>query len=231
MCFNMRTAKQIITHLRTLKNERNIAGMRRFGIQGENMLGIATPTLRALARGLKKEYKDVPKVLHALAAELWQSGIHEAKILAAFIDVPALVTKVQMNAWAKDFDSWDVVDQVCGNLFDRTLYAFGMAIAWSKRQEEFVKRAGYAMMATLAVHDTAAGDKAFVEFFPYIKIGAVDERNFVKKAVNWAVRQIGKRNATLRPKAIRLAEEFLVLDTPSARWIARDALRELKMNN
>jgi 3-methyladenine DNA glycosylase AlkD len=223
----MTTAKQIVIKLRGLKNERNIAGMRRFGIQGQGMLGISTPTLRALARTLKKEYKKEPKVLHMLAEELWQTGIHEARILAAFIDIPSLVTKTQMSDWVQDFDSWDVCDQVCGNLFDRTPHAFAMAKIWSQSRKEFVKRAGYAMMATLAVHDKVAQDREFITFFPYILAGATDERNFVKKAVNWAVRQIGKRNVVLRKQAIDLSAQILHLDTPSAKWIVRDALREL----
>lgn len=226
----MRTKNDIIRYLRSHKNERNVAGMRRFGIQGKKMLGISTVMLRALAREIKREYTHDNRGRHRLAEELWQSGIHEARILAAFIDVPALVTKKQMSTWVKDLDSWDVCDQLCGNLFDRTPYAHETAIAWSERREEFVRRAGYTMMATLAVHDKAAADEEYIQFFPYLLAGATDERNFVKKSVNWAVRQIGKRNVWLRRQAIRLAEDILTLDTASARWIARDALRELRSN-
>jgi 3-methyladenine DNA glycosylase AlkD len=146
---------------------------------------------------------------------LWNFRVHEARLLASFIDDPTKVTERQMDRWARDFDSWDICDQCCGFLFDRTSYAYGKALQWSKRKEEFLKRAGFVLMAALAVHDKEADDAAFIKFLPRIREESLDERNFVRKAVNWALRQIGKRNVFLNKKAA------------SARWIASDALREL----
>lgn len=161
------------------------------------------------------------------ALKLWKSGIHEARLLAGLVDNPQQVTEDQMEGWVKDFNSWDICDQVCSNLFDRTSFAYGKVLEWTSRDEEYVKRAGYALMAVLAVHDKKAGDEVFLAFLPIIKAGATDERNFVKKAVNWALRQIGKRNANLNKVAIKVAEEIHSIDSKSARWIASDALREL----
>lgn len=144
------------------------------------------------------------------------------------IDDPAQVTVRQIDAWVKDFNSWDLCDQVCGNLFDRTAFAVEKAIAFSRRKEEFVKRAGFVLMAEYAVHNKKAEDEVFLSFLPLIEKEACDDRNFVKKAVNWALRQIGKRNASLRKAAISAAERILQLDSKAAQWIARDALKELK---
>jgi 3-methyladenine DNA glycosylase AlkD len=164
---------------------------------------------------------------HQLAQDLWASGIHEARILAGMIDDPKLVTEEQLEHWVVDFDSWDVCDQCCSNLFDRTPFAHKKAVEWSKRGEEFVKRGGFVLMAALAVHDKTAGDQAFEAFFPIIKREATDDRNFVKKAVNWALRNIGKRNESLNRRAIEVAEEIKQIDSRTARWIASDAIREL----
>lgn len=210
---------EIIKKLKTSANPDNVKGMARFGINSKNTLGIPIPTLRILAKTIGKN--------HELALKLWKSGIHEARMLAGFIDDPVLVTNKQMEDWAGDFDSWDVCDQVCSNLFDKTRFAYQKAIAWSKRKEEFTKRAGFAMMACLSVHDKQAGDKRFSDFFPLIKQGASDERNFVKKAVNWALRQIGKRNLNLRKEALKTAREIQKLDSRHARWIVSDAIKEL----
>jgi 3-methyladenine DNA glycosylase AlkD len=158
---------------------------------------------------------------------LWESGIHEARILASFVDDPRLVSERQMELWVRDFDSWDVCDQCCSALFDKTPFAYSKAAEWGRREEEFVKRAGFALMAALSVHDKKAADAAFLAFLPIIKKGAADERNFVKKAVNWALRQIGKRNLSLNKAAIRAADEISKMGPKSARWIASDALREL----
>jgi 3-methyladenine DNA glycosylase AlkD len=193
--------------------------MARFGINPQNTLGIPIPRLRALAKEIGSD--------HALALDLWASGIHEARILAGMIDHPALVTNAQMERWAKDFDSWDVCDQICMNLFDKTRLAHRKALAWSKRKPEFEKRAGFVLMASLAWHDKTASDTAFLKFLPAIQRGATDERNFVKKAVNWALRQIGKRSRKLNREAIRAAREIQKLDSRAARWVAADALREL----
>lgn len=210
---------QIIKKLKSLKNPENVAGMARFGINPNNTYGVSIPTLRKMA---KESGKD-----HSLAQELWASRIHEARILAGFVDDPKLVTAEQMENWVKDFDSWDICDQVCSNLFDRTPFAHKKAIEWSNREEEFVKRAGFVLMAALSVHDKKAQDDEFLIFLPIIKREATDERNYVKKAVNWALRQIGKRNSTLNKKAMETAKEIQKLGSKSARWIASDAVREL----
>jgi 3-methyladenine DNA glycosylase AlkD len=210
---------EILDRLKALSNPKAVAGMARFGINPENTYGVSIPNLRKIA---KERGTD-----HHLAQELWSSGIHEAKILASMIDDPGKVTEVQMERWVKDFDSWDVCDQCCSNLFDRTDCAYQKAVEWSAREEEFVKRAGFVLMATLAVHDKKAEDRAFLQFLPLIKRESTDARNLVKKAVNWALRQIGKRNIVLNTKAIETAKAIQELETRSAQWIATDALREL----
>jgi 3-methyladenine DNA glycosylase AlkD len=210
---------EILDRLKALSNPKAIGGMARFGINPENTYGISIPNLRKIAKELGTD--------HHLAQELWSSGIHEAKILASMIDDPKEVTGVQMERWVKDFDSWDICDQCCSNLFDKTDLAYQKAIDWSAREEEFVKRAGFVLMAALAVHDKKAEDRAFLQFLPLIKRESTDARNFVKKAVNWALRQIGKRNIVLNTKAIETAKEIREIETRSAQWIAADALREL----
>lgn len=215
-----RAARKILRRLRAKANPANVAGMARFGINPTNTLGISIPTLRGMARRIGRD--------HRLAQSLWTSGIHEARILAGFIDSPAEVTESQMDRWATDFDSWDVCDQVCSSLFDRTPLAWHKAVEWSRRDQEFVKRAGFVLMAALAVHDRQAADRHFERFLSIISREATDERNFVKKAVNWALRQIGKRNRRLNRKAIAAARAIQRKDSKAARWIARDALRELR---
>jgi 3-methyladenine DNA glycosylase AlkD len=148
-------------------------------------------------------------------------------MLASFIGEPEKVSESLMEAWVREFDSWDICDQVCANLFDRTPLAYKKAYEWSKREEEFVKRAGFVLMAALSVHDKKVDDKTFLKFLPIIKREANDERNYVKKAVNWALRQIGKRNLSLNKQAIKTAREIQKMDSKPARWIASDALREL----
>lgn len=193
--------------------------MARFGINPHNTLGVSIPNIRAMAKEIRKD--------HALAQQLWTSGIHEARILAAMIDDPERVTVQQMERWVKDFDSWDVCDQCCSNLFDKTEFGHRKAVEWSKRSEEFVKRAGFTLMACLAVHDKEADNAAFLKFMPVIRREAIDDRNFVRKAVNWALRQIGKRNLTLNKIAVETAKEIQKIDSRSAKWIAHDAIREL----
>jgi 3-methyladenine DNA glycosylase AlkD len=211
----------IIKKLKAKANPANAAGMARFGINQKNTLGISIPALRKMAKEIGKN--------HSLALDLWNSGIHEARLLAGFIDDPLIVTEKQMESWAKDFDSWDVCDQVCSNLFDKTPYAYKKAFEWSKDKREFVKRAGYVLMACLAVHDKKADDKKLVKFFPAIIKGATDERNFVKKAVNWALRQIGKRNSNLNKEALVVSKKIRSIPSKSAAWIAADAIRELEL--
>jgi len=212
--------EEIIKTLKSHSNPKNVAGMARFGINSKNTLGVSIPVLRKIAKENGKN--------HTLAGELWNSGIHEARILASYVDDPENVTEKQMDDWVADFDSWDVCDQVCSSLFDKTPFAHRKAAEWSRRKEEFVKRAGFAMIAALAIHDKQAADSAFVKFLPIIKRESVDERNFVRKAVNWALRQIGKRNKRLNAAAIKAANEIEKIDSKAAKWIAKDALRELR---
>jgi 3-methyladenine DNA glycosylase AlkD len=210
---------EIITRLKSLSNPKSMEGMARYGINPEKTLGVSIPSLRQLAKEIGKS--------HALAQQLWDTDIHEARILAGMIDEPDKVNDSQMERWVRDFDSWDVCDQCCMNLFDRTEFAYSKAIEWSSREEEFVKRAGFALMAVLASHDKKAGDEAFLKFFPAIEKESVDDRNYVKKAVNWALRQIGKRNINLNRMAIETAKNIRKIDSRAARWIAADALKEL----
>jgi 3-methyladenine DNA glycosylase AlkD len=214
------TAPEILDALRAQANPKNVAGMARYGISTNGTLGVTVVEIRLLARQAGRS--------HALAAELWASGVHEARILATIVDQPALVTRRQMNQWARDFDSWDVCDQACLNLFRYTPYAWTKAAEWSGAKREFVRRAGFALMAGLAVKAKDAPDEQFEALLPVITGAATDPRNMVKKAVNWALRSIGKRNAHLRRAAIAAAENIRTLDSPAARWIASDALRELR---
>ncbi len=212
--------EDLVSELRKLGNPKAVEGMARFGIKGSTMLGVSIPNLRALASKVGKD--------HRLALELWSRGIHETRLLASMIDEPDRVTEKQMEDWVKDFDSWDIVDQSCSNLFDKTPYAISKALEWTKRKAEYEKRAGFTLIATLAVHDKKSGDKTFLDFLPSIVREAGDERNFVKKAVNWSLRQIGKRNQRLNRAAVETAENIAKLDSKPARWIAADALRELR---
>jgi 3-methyladenine DNA glycosylase AlkD len=212
--------RTVLHQLKSLSNPQNVQGMARFGINPKNTYGITIPALRRIAHSLASD--------HELALELWESGIHEARILASLIDAPARVSSRQMNLWASEFDSWDVCDQCCSNLFDKTPYAKSKAVEWSSRKEEFVKRAGFTLMAALAVHDKEASDFQFIRFLRIIEQQSDDDRNFVKKSVNWALRQIGKRNARLNKSAIATANEILRRNSKAAHWIASDALRELQ---
>lgn len=194
--------------------------MARFGIDTRNALGVTVTELRGLARRIGRD--------HDLAAALWDSEIHEARILASMVDDPSLVTEAQMERWVSDLGSWDLCDQLCGNLFDRTAFVFDKALAWSRREEEFVKRAGFALMASSAVHRRDLPDARFEVFLPAISAQATDDRNYVKKAVSWALRQIGKRSLSLHRKAIATARRIERIDARPARWIAKDVLRELE---
>jgi 3-methyladenine DNA glycosylase AlkD len=196
------------------------AGMARFGIPTDKARGVSTPHLKALARKIGRN--------HALAAKLWASGVFEARAVAALIDEPDRVTRAQMERWARDLDSWAICDACCCYLFRRTPFAWEKAVEWAGRKAEFVKRAGFALMAYLAVHDKAADNAAFARLLPIIEREADDDRPFVRKAVNWALRQIGKRNRHLNALAITTAERVRARGTRAARWIAADALRELR---
>jgi len=212
-------SEQILKQLRSLANPKNVAGMARYGINTENTYGVPIYILRPMAREIGAD--------HTLAQELWSSGIREARILASMIDDPRKVAEEQIERWAMDFDSWDVCDQVCSNLFDKTDLAYHKASEWSHRDEEFVKRGAFALMAALAAHDKQALDEAFEAFLPLIREQAADGRNYVRKAVNWALRNIGKRNVNLNGVAIATAKELGKTDSKSARWVAADALRDL----
>jgi 3-methyladenine DNA glycosylase AlkD len=194
--------------------------MARFAICAGKVYGVSKPKMDKLAKRIGKN--------HALALRLWNSGVREARILAGMIDEPEAVTAAQMDGWARDFDSWDVCDGTCCHLFAHTAFAWQKAFEWSRKPNEFQKRAGFALMAYLAVHDRRASDHEFAELLPILRGGAADDRNFVHKAVNWALRQIGKRNLKLNRVAIHEAERIRKIDSRSARWIAADALRELR---
>ncbi len=210
---------EIIEKLKSLSNPKNVEGMARFGINPKNTYGISIPDLRKTAKKIGKN--------HEIAQQLWKSNIHEAKILASMIDDPKMITEKQMEDWVKDFDSWDVCDQVCMNLFDKTKFAYNKINEWSKRNDEFIKRAGFALTACMAVHNKDIEDKDFIKLLSIIKRESTDDRNFVKKAVNWALRQIGKRNINLNKEAIKTAKEIQKIDSKTAKWIASDALKEL----
>ena len=203
-----------------MKDPASAAGMARYGIKSDRALGISIPKLQELAKKIGTHRK--------LAAQLWSSAIHEARILACMIEDPQQLTEVQMERWVKAFDSWDLCDQCCNRLFSKTAFGRQKAIAWSQRPEEFVKRAGFVLMAVLAVHDRKADDRQFNPFFEQIQKEAADDRNFVKKAISWALRQIGKRSLALNRKAIAVAEEIQRMESRAARWVANDALRELR---
>jgi 3-methyladenine DNA glycosylase AlkD len=211
--------EDVLKKLQSLADPAAVEGMARFGINPENTYGVSVPALRRMAKEIGRD--------HILAQRLWASGIHEARLLAGLVDEPAAVTEAQMEAWAKDFDSWDIVDGSCANLFEKTPFAYQKAVAWAGRDEEYIKRAGFVLMARLAVGSKKADDRTLETFLPYIERESVDARNFVKKAVSWALRQIGKRNPALNIKAIGTARRIAQQDSASARWIAADALREL----
>jgi 3-methyladenine DNA glycosylase AlkD len=211
---------QVVAELQSHANPANVAGMARYGISAEGTLGVSVQLLRSMAKRLGRD--------HRLALGLWATGIHEARVLAPLVDDPALVTDRQMERWVRDLDSWDVCDGLCHNLLRYTPAAFDKAARWANAQAEFVRRAGFALMAGLAVKAKQASDAQFEVFFPLIAAAASDDRNMVKKAVNWALRQIGKRNRRLHAKAVRVAEAIRRQNSKSARWIAADALRELR---
>lgn len=211
--------QEIIKTLKTMEQPKNVQGMMRYGINPTNNLGISIYHLRLFAKEISTN--------HDLALTLWDSGIHDARLLAVFIDDPTKVTSEQMDAWAADFNSWDICDQACTSLFDQTPYAWNKVYAWANREEEFVKRGAFSILAGLAVHDKKATDDDFEQCTSILKQCSTDDRNYVKKAVNWALRNIGKRNQELNKTMIQLSKELLKADSRSARWIAHDALREL----
>jgi 3-methyladenine DNA glycosylase AlkD len=196
----------------------NRDGMARYGIVAKKVFGVSVADIQRLGKELGRD--------HALAAALWRTGWYEARMLAAFVEEVAKVTPAQMDAWAKQFDNWAICDTHVMHLFDRTPHAWAKAAAWSRRTEEFVKRAGFALYASLALHDKAAADARFLPAFTAIERESGDDRNFVRKAVNWALRGIGRRNAALRKRALTLSATLAASGEASARWIGKDALRE-----
>jgi 3-methyladenine DNA glycosylase AlkD len=211
--------EKLLKKLKSMEKPENVEGMARYGINPKNNLGISIYKLRPIAKEIGKN--------HDLALKLWNSGIHDARLLACFIDDPKKVTSKQMDLWAYNFDSWDICDQACTSLFDLTPFAWEKILKWSKHEKEFVKRGAFSLIAGLAVHDKRANDKMFEKIFPIIIRESNDDRNYVKKAVNWALRNIGKRNKVLNKKAIETAKNILKIDSKTARWIANDAIREL----
>ncbi len=211
--------EEVIKELESLSNPEDVEGMSRFGINPEKTYAVRIPQLRQIAKKIGKN--------HEMAHKLWYAGYRETRIIASIIEDPKLLTDAQMDEWVLNFDTWDICDQCCMNLFRKTPLAYKKIYQWSQRNEEFVKRASFTLIATLAVHDKKASDDTFEKFLPLIIRESCDGRNYVKKAVNWALRQIGKRNNQLNKKAIETAVKIQKIDNKAAKWIARDALREL----
>jgi len=216
----MISVDKVLKKLEAKAKPDQLAGMARYGIAIEKRLGVSIPELRKIAKEIGKK--------HDLALEMWKTGISEAMILASMIDEPNKVTEKQMDEWAKDFNSWDVCDQVCMNLFDKHPLVWKKILDWSRRNEEFVKRASFILLACLAVHNKEASDQKFIDFLSVIKREATDNRNYVKKAINWALRNIGKRNPTLNKAAITFTREIQQIDSKASRWIASNAIKELE---
>lgn len=208
-----------LTWLKRHATRHTLDGMARYAIPSDNALGVSVADIRLLAKRLGKN--------HELAAALWKTGVYEARMLTSFVDEPSRVTSAQMDRWCRDFDSWGICDTLCFHLFDRSPFAWEKARQWSTSPREFVKRAGFALMASLVVHDKAAPGPRFLAFLPLIEQGAHDERNFVKKAVNWALRCIGKRDVALNRAAVAAAKRLANSKEASCRWVGKDALREL----
>jgi 3-methyladenine DNA glycosylase AlkD len=211
-------ARAILDELESLTNPANIAGMARYGIRAAKVYGVGTPVIRRIAKQTGRD--------HALAAALWKSRALEARLIAGLVEEPAKVTRAQMERWAKGFDSWALCDGICLHLFGRTSHGVPLSLEWAARDEEFVKRAGFVLMAVTAVHDKSAPDELFLRFLSLVEREADDPRNFVRKAVNWALRQIGKRNMALNLAAVAACRR-LAARAGSARWVGTDALREL----
>lgn len=216
----MASVEEVLERLKSMARPDQLEGMAKYGMVVERRLGVSIPNLRRMAKELGQDHK--------LALELWKTGIAEARLVAAMTGDPEKLTEGQMEDWVKGINSWDVCDQVCMNLFEKVPLAWKKIIDWSDREEEFVKRAAFALIACLAWHDKKAKDEKFIKLFPVIIGGATDERNFVKKAVNWALRNIGKRNLDLNKAAINTAREIQQIDSKAARWIASDTIRELE---
>ncbi|ADZ08708.1 hypothetical protein Metbo_0456 [Methanobacterium lacus] len=212
--------QEIVMRLELLSTPENIEGMEKFGITPEKTYAVRIPELRKIARESGKN--------HDLALELWELDFRETKILACMIDDPKMVSSDQLNAWVLEFDYWEICDQCCMNLFRKTSFAYDKIFEWGEHEAEFVKRAAFSLLAVMAVHDKKQPNQQFEQYYPLLISASTDNRNFVKKAVNWALRSIGKKNSSLNKSAIYLAEEILALNTKSSKWIASNALKELK---
>ncbi len=214
------TCNEIVQIMESKRNQANVDGMARFGIKSEKVFGLGMPDIVALAKRIGKD--------HDMALALWDTGIYDARVLAAVVDEPMKVTREQMEKWALDFDNWGVCDNACMHLFDRAPCAWEVVPDWCRRSEEFVRRAGFAIIASLTIHDKRSEDERFLALLPLIREASTDERPMVRKAVNWALRQIGKRDTELNKAAIAEAKAIKAIQSKSARWIASDALRELE---
>jgi 3-methyladenine DNA glycosylase AlkD len=212
--------QEIIDRLESLSKPENIEGMARFGITPDKTYAVKIPQLRKIAKETGKN--------HELACKLWKLDFRETKILACMIDDPIMVSSRQLDEWVMEFDYWEICDQCCMNLFRKTDFAYDKIFEWGEHEEEFVKRAAFSLLAVLAVHDKMQPDEQFEQYFPLIISASTDNRNFVKKAVNWALRSIGKKNRKLNASSIHIAEEILDINTKSSKWIAKNALLELK---
>ncbi len=216
----MSSVEETLEKLKTEARPDQLEGMTRYGIVVERRLGVSVPNMRKTATELGKDHK--------LALELWKTGIPEAMNVAAMVDEPQKITETQMEEWVRDVSSWDVCDQVCMNVFEKTPLVWKKILDWAEREEEFVKRTAFVLIACLAWHNKQVDDEEFIKLFPVMKRAASDGRNFVKKAVSWALRNIGKRNPKLNKAAIRAAKEIQQIDSRAARWIASDVIRELE---
>jgi 3-methyladenine DNA glycosylase AlkD len=206
--------------LKKASTKKDLGNMQRFGIEtADKVLGVSVSNIQKIAKPLGRS--------HELAGALWATGVYEARMMTAFVDEPDRVTPVQMDRWAKDFDNWAVVDTLCFHLFDRTEHAWAKVKAWSDAKPEFIRRASYALIAGLALHDKSAGDQPFLEALKFIERAASDDRNFVKKGVSWALRVVGRRNAALNAAAVKLSERLAASDDTTGRWIGKGALKEL----
>jgi 3-methyladenine DNA glycosylase AlkD len=213
-------AREVIAHLESISDRSRLEGMSRYGIEVEHAIGVSIPEMRAYAKTIGRD--------HHLAMDLWDSGVHEARIMASLLADPELLTEEEMERWVRDLDSWDLCDQCCSNLFRRSPHAFRKALEWSGREEEFQKRAGFATMAALAVHGKGMSERDLQLLLDAVVRESHDDRNFVRKAVNWALRQVGKRDLVSNAMAIAAAERILAKGDRTSRWVAYDALRELR---
>ncbi len=209
----------VVSSLKRLATKRTRDGMARYGLPSDKAFGVPVGAIQHLAKRLGRN--------HDLAAALWETGWYEARMLASFVDEPERVTPAQMDRWSRDFDNWGICDTVCFHLFDRTPHAFRKVAQWSGRRDEFVKRAAFALLACLALHDKCANNEAFIRCLPLVERAAIDERNFVKKGVSWALRLIGRRNLELNAAAVAVAQRLAASPQAAARWVGRDAFREL----